>query len=191
VLADEQTDWRPNRFTQELWGCEVVFRHPVVKLLDWRARADELAASLNPLAMVVRAHLAAQETRHTPEARQRTKLGLIRGLYERGYERAQVLRLFRLIDWLLVLPAEREQAVWQEIERIEEERTMPYIKSVERIERTEGAVDGKIEAVLTVLRERFGAVPATVEERVRSTRDSAALNALLVRALHIASLDEL
>lgn len=68
---------------------------------------------------------------------------------------------------------------------------MPYITSVERIGRAEGEVAGKIEAILTVLRERFGAVPPAVEERVRSTRDIPALTALLVRALHIASPDEL
>jgi hypothetical protein len=63
VLGDEQADWRPSRFTHELWGCTLELRYPVVKLLDWRAREDELAASANPFAVVVRAHLAAQETR--------------------------------------------------------------------------------------------------------------------------------
>ena len=81
--------------------------------------------------------------------------------------------------------------MWRDIERIEEERKMPYITSVERIGRAAGEVEGKVEDILTVLRERFGAVPATVEERVRSTRDVAALTVLLVRALRIASPDEL
>ncbi len=37
----------------------VEMRYPVIKLLDWRARDAELAASMNPFAVVVRAHLAA------------------------------------------------------------------------------------------------------------------------------------
>jgi hypothetical protein len=133
ILGDEQADWRPTHFVQELWGCREELRYPVVKLLDWREREEELAASANPFAVVVRAYLAAQATVGAVEARGRAKLGLIRGLYERGYERKQILELFRLIDWMLALPPEQETILWREIARIEEERRMPYITSVERI----------------------------------------------------------
>lgn len=34
VLADDQAGWRPDRFTQELWGCTLELRYPIVKLLD-------------------------------------------------------------------------------------------------------------------------------------------------------------
>ncbi len=71
ILADEQADWRPDRFTQELWGCTIEMRYPVVKLLDWREREAELAASANPFAVVVQAHLAAQATREAVDARSR------------------------------------------------------------------------------------------------------------------------
>jgi hypothetical protein len=125
VLADEQTDWRPDRFTQELWDCAVEMRYPVVKLADWRARDDELAASANPFTVVVRAHLASQATAKAIDNRQAAKVALIRGLYERGYERERVLELFRLIDWMLALPREQELMVWREVARIEEERKMP------------------------------------------------------------------
>ncbi len=176
VLADEQGDWRPDRFVQELWGCTVEMRYPVVKLLDYRARVGDLATNANPFAVVVRAHLAAQETRGADgvERRQQAKIGLIRGLYERGYDRAQVLGLFRLVDWLLMLPEAREQIVWREIERIEEERRMPYITSVERIGRAEGLAEGRAEGVLdgqrAMLRRfvqlRFGAVPEPLEQQI-------------------------
>ncbi|MGI8914636.1 MAG: Rpn family recombination-promoting nuclease/putative transposase [Chloroflexota bacterium] len=133
ILGDEQPDWRPARYSQELWGCALELRYPVVKLLDWRERDAELGASANPFALVVRAYLTAQATAGDVEARGRAKLELIRGLYERGYERQQILELFRLIDWLVALPPEQDVLVWREITRIEEERRMPYITSVERI----------------------------------------------------------
>ena len=147
ILGDEQPNWRPARFAQELWGCAVELRYPVVKLLDWREREEELAASANPFAVVVRAYLAAQATYGSLEARGRAKLGLIRGLYERGYERKQILELFRLIDWMLALPRKQDDAMWREIARIEEERRMPYITSVERIGLREGKLQGRREGL--------------------------------------------
>ena len=46
---------RPAHFVQELWGCAVELHYPVLKLLDGRTKDDELAASVNPFAVVVRA----------------------------------------------------------------------------------------------------------------------------------------
>jgi len=45
-----------------LWGCELRFTYPIVKLRDYRARRAELEASDNPFATVVLAHLAAPDT---------------------------------------------------------------------------------------------------------------------------------
>jgi hypothetical protein len=125
VLADEQASWRPARFVQEIWGCAVEMRYPVVKLLEWRERDEELAASTNPFAAVVRAYLVAQATAGVTEARGRAKIGIIRGLFGQGYERGQVMDLVRLIDWFVVLPPEQERLVQQELERIEEEQRRP------------------------------------------------------------------
>jgi hypothetical protein len=35
LLGDERSSWRPNQFGYELWGSEVLFKFPVVKLLDY------------------------------------------------------------------------------------------------------------------------------------------------------------
>jgi hypothetical protein len=133
VLGDERTGWRPERFGYELWGCAVGLRFPTVKLLDYRARWAELEASCNPFAVVVMAHLKAQETQADAAARKAAKWQLIRGLYERGYARADILNLFRFIDWVLRLPEELEEALWQEIAEYEEAKRMPYVTSVQRI----------------------------------------------------------
>jgi hypothetical protein len=57
--------------------------------------------------------------------------------------------------------------------------------------RGEGRVEGRVEALLLLLRERFGAVPDPVAARIRAISDPAALDALLVRALHVEHPDEL
>jgi hypothetical protein len=36
ILGDERSTWRPQPYQAELWGCEVNFRFPIVKLVNWR-----------------------------------------------------------------------------------------------------------------------------------------------------------
>jgi hypothetical protein len=103
VLADTRVRWRPTMYRNEFLGCEIRYRYPVAKLADFREQRTTLEASDNPFATMVLAHLAAQETQGDPEKRERVKLGLIRRLYERGYNRERVLSLLWFIDWLLAL----------------------------------------------------------------------------------------
>lgn len=63
VLGDARPAWRPGQFQSNLWGCEVSFKFPVVKLLDYGQQWQELENTGNPFATVVMAHLKAQETR--------------------------------------------------------------------------------------------------------------------------------
>jgi hypothetical protein len=195
VLADEQADWRPDRFTQELWGCTIEMRYPVVKLLDWRERETELAASTNPFAVVVQAHLAAQATREAVEARAQAKLRLIRSLYARGYERAQVLELLRLIDWLLALPLEQERIVEQELEKIEEDERMAYVTSWERIGqdrgRVEGLLEGLLEGLAVALDLRFGEAGVALLPELRQITDPEVLQQVAARIKTAASVEDL
>lgn len=186
ILADEQANWRPARFEQDLWGCAVEMRYPIIKLLDWRTRDEELAASANPFAVVVRAYLAAQDTVGAAEARGRAKIGLIRGLYGQGYERGLVLELLRLIDWLVALPPEQERLVERELEQIEEEQRMAYVTSWERM----GVVDGQRMALLRMVRARFGTVPEALDRRIAEA-DQDALDSLVDRVSTATSLAEL
>lgn len=56
VLADTRKSFRPTHYRRSRWGCELDFRFPVAKLLDWNARWAELEASDNVFALVVMAH---------------------------------------------------------------------------------------------------------------------------------------
>ncbi len=84
----------------------------------------------------------AQETRNDQGARQAWKFKLTRGLYERGYEREDILNLFRFIDWVMGLPKDLEERFYQEVAEYEEKEHMPYITSVERIGFNRGIQQG-------------------------------------------------
>ena len=178
VLADEEERWRPAKYSYELWGSRTGLWFPVVKLLDYRERWQELEASDNPFATVVMAHIKAKETAHNSDERYRWKLYLIRRLYERGYRKEDILELFRFIDWVLQLPQEQEERLWQELNDFEARRKMQYVTSVEKIGfnkgKQEGFQEGKQEGLQlgekTVIKRqiirRFGEVPAWVEEHL-------------------------
>src|ERR671924_2154175 len=53
VLGDDRPGWRPSEFRQALWGCEVHFRFPTVKLLDYGNDWPALENDPNPFATVV------------------------------------------------------------------------------------------------------------------------------------------
>ena len=170
VLSDARRDWRPNQYGYQLWGCRVGIEFPVVKLMDYRERWDELEASDNPFAIVVMAHLQTQATRHDPEARLKAKLRIVRRLYERGYSRQDILNLFRFIDWVLVLPAGLEARFQVELAQFEAERNMPYVTSVERLGIEKGIQQGLQQGEAALLKrpltKRFGSLPEWVEPRL-------------------------
>lgn len=103
VLADATARFRPSAYARERWGCALEFRFPTCKLLDLHARWADLEADPNPFALVVMAHLKAQESKHGA-IRKGWKMRLVRLLYQRGYSREDILELFRVMDWLLQLP---------------------------------------------------------------------------------------
>ena len=187
VLADDDPGWRPGAFEEETADHYLCHRPPTVKLLDFAepARRAELEASTSPAALVVLAHLDALATRGAPEARAQAKQRLTRHLYRRGFDRAAILELYRVLDWLLELPADLERAQQALVLEIEEEHTMPRVISAVRIAaedakkeglekgREEGLEKGREEglgrAVLVVLEARFQqALPEPVVARLRA-----------------------
>ncbi|WP_448572434.1 hypothetical protein, partial [Trichothermofontia sp.] len=115
VLGDENPHWRPNFFNSELWGCRNEFQFPIVKLLDYGQDWAALAQSANPFAIVVMAHLKAKETRRDLTSRKAWKLTIAKQLYQKGFDRTDVINLLRFIDWVIQLPQDLEKSFWQEI----------------------------------------------------------------------------
>ncbi len=168
VLADDNPAWRPERFGYRVWGCETSLCFPVVKLEDYNGRWRELERSANPFATVVMAHLKTRQTRKDPEGRYRWKLRLVRRLYERGFPRQDVVKLFRFIDWLLTLPKELDYRFRDDLERLEKEKTMPYVTSIERIGIEKGERQGQAALLQRQLSRRFGSLPDWVAARLQS-----------------------
>ena len=147
ILGDDRAKWKPKKYSKKIWGCKVRFKFPIVKLLDYRERWQELEASTNPFATVVMAHLKAKETRQDYHSRKQWKLFITKRLYERGYQKEDVIKLFHFIDWVMRLPQNLETSFLAEIDEYEEDKKMPYVTSVERIGIEKGIQQGIQEGI--------------------------------------------
>lgn len=73
------------------------------------------------------AHILTQQTRKKDTERYDAKLFLVRLLYERNRDKQRVIDLFKVIDWMMKLPKELEQQLWQEIKTIEKNKKLKYL----------------------------------------------------------------
>ncbi len=190
ILADHEPGWKPDCYKHELLGTvDLSFGYKTVKLWDYYDRWAELEQNPSPIAVVVMAHLKTKATRGDVQERLRWKVELVRQLYGRGYDREDVLELFRLIDWLLALPKDMERSFRQTIDQLEQEPNMKYVTSIERLSREEGLEAGRQEVVLSQIEERFG----PVDDSLRKTIERASGEQVLQWAkklLSASSLDE-
>jgi len=197
ILGDDRSAWRPDNFQTSQWGCEVEFRFPIVKLLDYQSRWAELEVAPNPFAIVVMAHLKTKETRKDLPARKEWKFRLTRMLYERDYDRQDIIKLFRFIDWILELPEGLKQEFKSDLKRYEQENQMPYITSIERMGIEEGLAQGLKQGIqrqrsmlLRLLTRKIGLIPeGTIAQLAELSTDQ--LDDLAEALLDFNSLDEL
>src|SRR6266508_5789598 len=190
VLGDDRPAWRPHDYGYALWDCALEFRFPTVKLLDYLPRRAELERDPNPFVTVVLAHLATQETRHNDTQRAFAKFALTRRLYTLGYERQEIIDLYRLIDWMVKLPPDLEVAVWQQIKEFEQEAHMLYITTAERIGRAEGRAEGLVEGIDAMLDMKFGQAGLALMPEIQTIDDIATLERLLQVIKSATTLDE-
>ena len=114
--------------------------------------------------------------RDSPHARLDQKFSLTRRLFERGYDRQQIIGLYRFIDWVMALPEDLEFQYDRQVDEYQEKRKMEYLSSMERraMERVrivgiqEGEVIGRAATVQRQLARRLGMLSREDEQRVRS-----------------------
>ena len=78
ILGGDDSLWRPEAYVDQLLGCEVIMKFPIVKLLDYEPKWSELEQNHNPFALVVMAHLKAVATHGKTADRLQWKKALVR-----------------------------------------------------------------------------------------------------------------
>ena len=194
ILGDERVSWRPNSYSYEIGGYRASIEFPVVKLLDYEARWSELETNANPFAIIVMAHLKTKATTKNSQQREQWKWTLIRGLYEGGLDREQIIKLFQIIDKMMTLPKQLQQSLNSKIKQFEEEKTMPLLSNMEEVamERGKeiGAVQNARDDVKEVLKIRLGEISSEIETSLNQISDLSVLKEKLKMAVTVNSLEE-
>ena len=176
ILCDTNREWRPSNYSYNYPNTRLDFEFGSVKLLDYEDRWEELENSNNPFATVVMAHLKTQQTRSSPAERKIWKFRLIRRLYDIGLQEQDIRNLYRFIDWVMILPKALENQFWDEFKQFEQERTMRYVTTGERIGYERGREEGKQEGrqegeqaiILKLLKRRVGEPSPEIQQRIQS-----------------------
>ena len=157
------------RYETALWGCEMVFKFPIARIIAWRGREKELRDNPSPFSLVVQAQLKLLEARRDVGKKYDAKLELILELLHSGQDAQVTKDLLRFLDWLFQLPEELEKRLSYDVEAKEEKR-MPYVTSWERIAQKrgekKGLKEGRLALVLHLLRRRVGVLDEAVKARV-------------------------
>jgi hypothetical protein len=202
VLGAENSSWQPNSYGYELGDCRVSLEFAIVKLLDYEQQWSELESALNPFAIIVMAHLRTKATTGKPEEREAWKWTIVRGLYDRGLEREQIIKLFQIIDRMMTLPNPLQQSLDNKIKQFEEERTMPLLSNMElrglergkeigqEIGKEIGALQNARDDVKEVLKIRLGEISWEIEASLDQISDLSVLKEKLKLAVTANSLEE-
>jgi hypothetical protein len=167
ILGDTSSTWRPNSYEQAMLDCELSLKFPIAKLLDYESRWQELESSDNrdnPFAIIVMAHLKTKATTGNLAEREQWKWTLIRGLYERGLTKEQIVKLFKIIDKMMSLPKELQQGLVAKIKHLEEENQMPFISPTEEL----AMERGEQQLIIRQLNRRIGEIKSSFIDTIRT-----------------------
>jgi hypothetical protein len=198
ILSDGRSRWRPTKYGYSVFGSHMQLRFRTVKLLDYRDKIEELEVSDNPFAVVTLTHLKAIETKGKDEIRYNWKRRLFRSLYKRGWKAEQVRHLYDFIDWVIDLPEEYDDKLWQEMREYEAEVNMRFVNSAERygikkgIEKgiTKGRREQAIEMILLQAAHKLGQIDEETTRRLKAL-SLTRLKKLTVDLLDFSEVDDL
>jgi len=93
-----------------------------------------------------------------------------------GWDKGTAFDLYKILDWMMRLPDEMEEALWEDIQNFEESEQMRYVSSFERILTDrgfkKGLMQGEVRLIARQLKQRFGDLPAWVEQRLQMATES-------------------
>lgn len=147
LLSFKNEQWRPDSYSTGRWGAGLSLKFLTRKLNDFNTPEElaRLAESRNPFAHLVAATIYAQATRPNSKERVQKKYHLVRKLYHLGLSKEKIRHFFKLIDWVLTLSPPLAILFDEKMQQFEKENKMPYITSIEQIQREKERKEGRKE----------------------------------------------
>ncbi|MTV39826.1 DUF4351 domain-containing protein [Duganella radicis] len=98
-----------------------------------RIGGDALLASHNPIAWVAEAHLRTQQARHNSDELYISKRHLTRQLFLHRWSRKRIIVLFKVINWMMVLPRSYQRRYWLAVLQLDKEQEMELRNPLEQM----------------------------------------------------------
>lgn len=188
ILGDDSKTWRPNSYQYGCGKSQVKIEFDIVKLLDYSD--EELLESNNIFAIVVMAHLKTKVTTSNLLQREQWKWTLTRLLYEKGYNRKQIVDLYKVIDLMMSLSQDLQLSFETKFTQFQEERKMPLLSNIEQRAIARTAKETRQQDILDLLKARFNTLPESLVTTINKIDDLAFLKQLLVDTITVNSLAE-
>jgi hypothetical protein len=188
ILGDETKNWLPNYYRYGLGNSQLIFNFSSVKLLNYQW--EELEESNNIFAIVVMAHLKTKATNSNLSAREQWKWKLARLLYERGYNRKEIVDLYKVIDLMMALSGDLQLSFEEKLTNYQEKLKMPLLTNIEQrtIEKT--TKQTLKQNIIKLLQVRFGDIPENLVASINQIDDTSFLEQLLTSTISVNSLEE-
>jgi hypothetical protein len=165
ILADLRDNWLPQEDSFQFADFSSTLRFSVCKLVH-RLETDWQEGKSLPI-QLARAQIEALRTARNPERRAEVKWNMVRRLYELGYDADELRLVFRWIDRMMQLRSDLDKLLTVKLAEFEEEKTMPYVTSVERFYIAQGEARGLFAGVTRFLSRLCGPLPDEIQARIR------------------------
>jgi hypothetical protein len=136
------------------------------------------------------AHLKTKATTNNLREREQWKWNLVRGLYQRGLTKFEIINLGKFIDKMMTLPPQLQLNFKTKLSQYEEENKMPFLSTIEEMALEEGAKLTNQKHIILALQSRFGEIPNSLIETINQIEDVSVLEGLFVPSITINSLGE-
>ena len=156
VLIDRNPNFRPDKYEFKLDGFELVMKFPVVKLLEYKGKEEELEGGENPFGLVTLVWLrSGLEVSRRLEEKERMLRELARLWLKRGWEKERLRKLVIFIDNMMKLPRELERKLKMKM-REEVGEMARMLSPLFEEEYKEGIKEGLLRSLEVMLRMKFG-----------------------------------
>jgi len=186
LLTDDDPEFRENIYDISQWGFWLHFEFPVVKLLDYRHKWNELERDPNPFAIATMAFLKTVETQGNEQDRYQWKKHFLLELYRRGLSRETIVALFEFIGVIMALPEVKDEELYDEINKTTEEKQMSVLAVAERV----GMKKGLKQTISDILEIKFGMAGLELFKPVEQITDLEVLQKIRTGLKQARSLEE-
>ncbi|MGH7453318.1 MAG: hypothetical protein ACRENG_18355 [bacterium] len=176
LLTDDDPEFRENIYEISQWGFQLYFEFPVVKLLDYRHKWDELERDPNPFAIATMAFLKTVETQGHDQERYQWKKHFLLEMYRKGMSREMIVALYEFIDVVMALPQDKDDELLEEIKQTTEESKMSVLTTAERV----GMKKGLKQTISDILEIKFGVAGLALFDHVEQITDIEVLDKIRV-----------